>query len=382
LVNTWTTISTTVLKELCYQYKYDNRNRLVEKKLPGKQWEFIVYDKLDRVVATGPAFSPFSNNTNSGWLITKYDAFSRPVYTGWQEATVTSATRATKQTQHNSLTTLSETKTNSGSIDGFTVFYSNLVAPTSFKLLTVNYYDDYNYPNCTVKPTTIESETVTYNTKSLPTGAWTRVLTTMESTVGETATTFYDSKGRPIRNYLKNYLGGYTYTDTNLDFAGVPQYTKTYHKRLAKDTELKITEVFSYSPQGRLLTHTHQINGGVIELLAENKYDELGQLTGKNVGNTSALPLQKVNYTYNIRGWLTEINKVNVLQQASDPKDLFGFKINYNTLSGTFAGTPLFNGNISQTHWSTNTDGGFVRNYFYHYDKLNRLIGAIRNDYQ
>ncbi|NJM79892.1 MAG: type IV secretion protein Rhs, partial [Flavobacterium sp.] len=31
----------TILDNLGYQYKYDARNRLVEKKLPGKQWEFI-----------------------------------------------------------------------------------------------------------------------------------------------------------------------------------------------------------------------------------------------------------------------------------------------------------------------------------------------------
>ena len=52
-------ISSTVLDNLCYRYKYDKRNRLIEKKLPGKQWEYIVYDKLDRVVATGPVLNPF-----------------------------------------------------------------------------------------------------------------------------------------------------------------------------------------------------------------------------------------------------------------------------------------------------------------------------------
>ncbi|MEM9077782.1 MAG: DUF6443 domain-containing protein, partial [Bacteroidota bacterium] len=45
---TTASVSTTELNELCYQYKYDHRNRLVEKKLPGKDWEYIVYNKLDQ----------------------------------------------------------------------------------------------------------------------------------------------------------------------------------------------------------------------------------------------------------------------------------------------------------------------------------------------
>ncbi|MDY8137213.1 DUF6443 domain-containing protein, partial [Aquimarina sp. 2201CG5-10] len=45
-------VSTTELSELCYQYKYDHRNRLIEKKIPGKGWEYIVYNKLDQPVMT------------------------------------------------------------------------------------------------------------------------------------------------------------------------------------------------------------------------------------------------------------------------------------------------------------------------------------------
>jgi RHS repeat-associated protein len=40
------------------------------------------------------------------------------------------------------------------------------------------------------------------------------------------------------------------------------------------------------------------------------------------------------------------------------------------------AADKLYNGNIAETFWSTATDGGFVRNYGYKYDNLNRLKDA------
>jgi len=62
-----------------------------------------------------------------------------------------------------------------------------------------------------------------------------------------------------------------------------------------------------------------------------NQYDELGQLKNKKVGGDVAtaignsIGLQTVDYTYNIRGWLTQIN-----DPSSLGADLFSFKINYN----------------------------------------------------
>ncbi|OXG05183.1 RHS repeat-associated core domain-containing protein, partial [Flavobacterium araucananum] len=280
-------ISEEVLNGLCYQYKYDDRNRLVEKKLPGKQWEFIVYDKLDRPVATGPAFSPFKDESAQGWLITKYDAFSRPVYTGWYDQSSNAVIRKSLQDTQNAAKTLFEKKETSGTIDQIAVNYSNANAPTNFKLLTVTYYDTYDYPDAPVIPTTIEGQPVLANTKGMTTGNWTRVATTALATIGETTTTVYDDiKGRPIRINLKNHLGGYTLTDSKLDFSGKALYTITRHKRTLGDNELVVREDFTYTPQDRLLSHTHQINGGIVQLLTSNNYDALGQLESKNVGDT------------------------------------------------------------------------------------------------
>ncbi|MCD0476767.1 DUF6443 domain-containing protein [Flavobacterium sp. EDS] len=372
-------ITEEVLNGLCYQYKYDNRNRLAEKKLPGKQWEFIVYDKRDRPVATGPANSPFNNDTAVGWLITKYDAFSRPIYTGWLNSTPNASSRKTMQDAQDTTAVIFETKQKtSGTIDKIAVNYSNAIEPKSFTLLTVNYYDNYSYPNAASVPTTVEGQAVLVNTKGLATGSWTRVLTTATSILGETSSIFYDDKARPIRSYLQNHLSGYTITDNKLDFTGKTLYTITKHKRESGATELIIKEEFTYTAQDRLFTHTHQINGGVIQLLSENNYDELGQLKYKRVGNNTGNPLQKIDYTYNIRGWLTAINKTDNLEQDSDPKDLFAFKINYNKVDwNSNAAKALYNGNIAETSWTTGSDvTGVIRGYGYQYDQLNRLKDA------
>ncbi|AWM12958.1 hypothetical protein DI487_03130 [Flavobacterium sediminis] len=62
----------------------------------------------------------------------------------------------------------------------------------------------------------------------------------------------------------------------------------------------------------------------------------------KNVGGTDvtgATGLQTVDYTYNIRGWLTNINNVNTLGD-----DLFAFSIGYNDPQES--PEALYNGNI------------------------------------
>ena len=84
-------------------------------------------------------------------------------------------------------------------------------------------------------------------------------------------------------------------------------------------------------------------------------------------------PLQKVDYNYNIRGWLKGINDTNSLSG-----DLFSFKINYNTVENTISNaiSPLYNGSIAETKWRTSSDN-VLRRYGYQYDHLNRLTNAI-----
>jgi RHS repeat-associated protein len=183
-----------------------------------------------------------------------------------------------------------------------------------------------------------------------------------------------------VKTKTTNYLGGYTDVESKIDFSGKTLVTTTRHKRTNMDTEIRTDEVFTYSNQDRLLTHTHQINGGEIQLLAANTYNEMGQLISKNVGGTAvdgSSGLQKVDYTYNIRGWLTGINDTKDLQDSGAVQpDLFAFKINYNTLDNNQADVKkLYNGNFAETRWRTDFDN-LTRSYGYSYDELNRLTNA------
>jgi len=62
-----------------YGYHYDERNRLIQKKIPGKgtQWEYMVYNQLDQLVLSQDAVQRVTNQ----WTVIKYDALGRVIMT-------------------------------------------------------------------------------------------------------------------------------------------------------------------------------------------------------------------------------------------------------------------------------------------------------------
>lgn len=372
LASAGSTVSASALEHLCYQYKYDGKKRLVEKKLPGKGLEQMVYNKKDQVIlyrdtALKNGIANFS--ADQSWLFTKYDRFGRVVYTG---ITRDANPRNTIQnTIDNQSADTYETRGGSFTLNGTSIEYGNVSYPTTVdKLLTVNYYDTYPQGAPAVSavlgqdvlPQTTQNSEV--STKSLPTASYTK---NVENDGWTKVYTYYDKKGRSIATHSLNHLGGYTKTESFLKFSGVPQYSLIEHKRSANDTKVNIKETFEYDHQERLVRHWNQVNGGAQELLAENLYNDLGQLQTKNVGNTTGSPLQSIKYTYNIRGWMTKVNDPSNLQNK-----LFAYELRYNNPNSQFSGSARYNGNISQMSWISQNDV-VLRNYSYEYDALNRL---------
>lgn len=375
------------LDNLCYQYKFDSKNRIIQKKLPGKTVEYIVYDNLNRVVASGPSLSPFNDN-RIGWIVNKYDSFNRLIYSGWVNSDVNENNRANFQQQYSNLLICSEVKTSNSIMDGISVNYTNNInlITGNFKLLRVNYYDDYEFPDSPIIPATIlnnlsVSTDIFYNNtrkpRGLATGIWVRVLN--NSTIANYEKTYflYDSKGRNVRVFKQNYLGGYTSVDTQLNFSGQKQYSLIKHKRANNNTELIQEKFYAYSDQQRLVSITQKLNNTPIELIAKYEYDELGNLIKKNIGGNDLSgqnAYQKVDLVYNIRGWLKSINEIDNLNLNNDPEDLFAFKISYDAIEPVEGceGKSLYNGNISETYWKSSSDN-IKRKYTYNYDSLDRL---------
>ena len=377
-------ISNIELDQLSYQYIYDHRNRLVEKKIPGKGWESIVYDKLDRPVMTQDA----RQAPNKQWLFTKYDALGRVAYTGkYIHSTVVSqsAMQSLYNSSNHTAEKLYESRVTLGTgIQGS--YYENLDFPnTNIEVYAVHYYDNYNFNLAgSVAPPGIDyfygvtnsPNRITTSTQGLATGSRVKVLGQSEWI---TTITYYDHRARPVYVYSKNeYLNTTDVVQSKIDFAGKVLETTSLHTK-TDNTQATITivDTFTYDHAARLLKQTQKVNNNPVEVIVNNTYDELGQLQSKRVGGreTDNDGLQTVDYSYNVRGWLKKIN-----EDAQDDNDLFNFSLQYNDPVNA---TALYNGNISQISWNTasiNNTGNPVSNvYSYSYDALNRITGAIDN---
>ncbi|TSE09853.1 DUF6443 domain-containing protein [Aquimarina algiphila] len=284
-VNIENGISQDELAELCYQYKYDTKNRLVEKKVSGKGREYIVYDRLDRPVLMQDARQ--RRQIPKEWTFTKYDIFGRVAYTG---IFADNRDRTTMQTLYNNSTApvFEQRVINPLNLGGtgFKLYYSNNAEPKNiYNLMTISYYDDYNFDLAGgAKPSQVYGQAIKTDVKTLSTGSKTRVLGTNKWI---TSVNYYDKKARLVYGYSYNeYLGTTNSISNKLDFTDKVLESTTSHKRL-QATPILTKDKFTYDHMGRLLIQNQTINEQPEELIVNNTYDEMGMLTKKEVGGST-----------------------------------------------------------------------------------------------
>ena len=418
----WNLSDNTLRNELCFSYSYDERNRMVTKKVPGSAMAEMVYDKRDRLV-----FSRDGNLLSKGqWLVTFYDELNRPVETALYN---NSASRATLQAGMNAAVASSEVISYGvplpadlsaslhdgrteykashsisflpgfeadGAMEAYidtdngayttTVNVSNPLPdldPAQLYPLTFTFYDDYTYngkhpfqSNYLSKipvqsseyPETVSAAST--KTKGLVTGMMTRVLGTDQWLV---TSTYYDDKARAIQVASTNVSGGVDYVTNRYDFSGkvLGSYLHQLNQSSSAVAELKVLTRMRYDHSGRLLSVYKQLNdAGELKRIDTLTYDALGQLKTKELGDG----LETLDYGYNIRGWLDGINRDYA--SSGSGGNYFGMELYYD--HGYTDNQ--YNGNISGTIWRSAGDNE-QRSYGFGYDMANRLKKADFTQY-
>ncbi|MCI5055779.1 MAG: DUF6443 domain-containing protein, partial [Flavobacteriales bacterium] len=287
-----------------YNYTYDARGRLIRKDLPGSDVHQFYYDRLDREV--------LSIDPNDNKIFAKYDILGREIMTGSYNGTaVPSNADGLYELENNSL-------------NGYST--SNAFPSANTEIYTVTYFDHYDF-NRNGQSETIElfkpqagsmySLAASSNTIGLATGSKIAVFDEKNNPFQYlTSSTFIDEKSRVIQTKSENILNEVDINSFSFDFLGNVQNEKKEQRATFASGATKsyvIDKRYTYDHTGRLIDTYHTINSGNEVLLSRNSYDEKSQLKRKSLGGKSGSNqfLQNIDYKYNIRGWLTDINDIN-----------------------------------------------------------------------
>jgi RHS repeat-associated protein len=410
------------LAEQCFRYEYDQRQRMIEKQVPGASPVYMVYDNLDRLVMNQDGNLKAANK----WTAIIYDNLNRPIETGIFPGTA------------GDFSTQLQAANSSNSYPA---------ANALTEVLTITHYDDYNnIPNglsSSMVTGTWSNIVSTTNNSSFPypqmptpnsatttmgLATWTQVEVLNSSpAVYESMVNIYDDKGRMIQNTVLNPAITTNITNTTqYSWTGQPLVQVQAQTNTKTNALLTIASLLSYDYLGRITKTQKQVasstvNSGAMSqpvTTAVIQYDALGQLKNKQLGKQttaiatySSLPLESQQFDYNIRGWLLGVNRASLWNSTvnnksnQDPTTTTGeayssttgstfwaFELGYDKTASDQAMAPgslglatvynaaQYNGNISGMVWKSNNDIR-LRKYDYSYDAANRILKADFSQY-
>lgn len=359
------TLTSNVINELCFIYRYDSRQRKIIEKMPGADSIEYVYNKHDKIAMWR------DGNLKQGqrWKVFRYDGQGREILKAlftypftrqqWEDhfaANVYSDTSAIPLGSDNNLFPLVET------------FYDdyNFTGKANYDATDIAKVSAGSNPYSEVLPSTPSLQT-----RGLMTGKRVRVEQTDTWLV---TTVYYDRKARAIQTTKDNIAGGKTTINRLFDFSGkeLSSYVKQINPRSTHTPMITQLVMTHYDAAGRVDSIKQRImDNGPMVTLAVMVYDELGRLKQKRLGVTGpSTQMETLNYEYNLQNWLTAVNKSYINTPGSN-SNWFGEQLSFD--SGF---TKLqYNGNIAGVHWKSRADG-IARLYGYEYNTLQHLIRA------
>jgi hypothetical protein len=255
-----------------FAYRYDKRNRVWLKRVPGTSGvghsTALVYNKRDQVILTQD-----EKQRGVEWTFNKYDAYGRIVVTGLYASTAAIDQMQGLADQHtgDQFEKRIAVTTPGGITHGYTTNGAFPVLATTDKVMTVNYYDDYNFNNAaagTFDPPYVTSPTLTptpgaykFNTGRL-TAAKVRVINSSPERF-LTTVNIYDQYGRVIQEQTDNHLGTANKEIVTFKFTFSNRLVESEerHNVISNTAAVTVKKVLDYDHAGRLLRTRQSIDG-------------------------------------------------------------------------------------------------------------------------
>ena len=329
-------------EKYCYVYTYNDRGLMVEKRMPGREAEYMRYDEGDRLRVSQDG----NLRAKKQWISYSYDALGR--------------------VQEQSLAVEAELipiRSQAGVSIGEPI--ESVEPPYLGSSVPLRKYVYDTYPSEVQAAgldfqsieglTATDGESLRYDNA---TGSLTyeklAVLANDTITGYHQRACYYDYKGRLIQIVERDTEDGILCTSKRYDFVGNLIAHRESYTRAGKTDDIDRT--FTYDDRGRLLNETTQVNGGE-EAVVYYEYDELGRLAARRLGEgTSAIAEQS---EYDIRSWLTKKSS-----------ELFDMSLGHS-----------YTGNITSWQWQHKGDpsgDGPQNRYVFTYDGLSRLANTTQ----
>lgn len=345
-----------IMTGLCYFYFYDARGRAIMKYQPGKGRNYFAYDLSDRLVMTqDPNLAQ-----KSQWAFIKYDEQSRPYKSGFMKNTELKDSIIAKAARAND--------------------YPVLMG--EYTITSETYFDDYDWVPSGMAAIELKAEHLTsanfitsYITApeyAMPLSASKRIrgaVTGIKKIILNSTdylydAVLYDGNGKPMQIQQTNFTGATDVTTLQYNYSGSLLRRHVHHQKSGVNNQQHtLLTKYTYDHAGRLLNLIKNIDNEGDKTIGQYTYDELGQLQSKTLGQE----VEVVDYNYNIRGWLTGINK-DYVDNATGNANYFGETLSYDQ---GFTTTQL-NGSVAGVRWKAAGDG-VARAYGFEYDRAGRL---------
>ncbi|XHR94248.1 hypothetical protein ACFJIV_28840 [Mucilaginibacter sp. UC70_90] len=320
-----TGLTSAVLNDLCFQYRYDLKGRPCAIRKPGEDgFTWIVYDRKNRAIMRQTpqeaaahqweiGFFDIQDRIKATSLFTDNNAYSQ---SQWQQQVDTWSGSSTSNLLYHLTTEIGEsTVPGENQITGNTMmnytWYDNYSSSDPTGGFWSTYANTLQLSGDLLSTTGAETPVRSLRTQGMVTGTKTRILPSPHADPSKTgdwkqSAVFYDDKGHIIYSVsYDNYQGNMihaSYAGSQYDFAGRVLITKhIFTNTKSTDATNQHTEwnKNTYDAiSGVLVKSLHKVDNGLWVPLSTYTYDDMGQVQREVLGNSGEVR----DYRYNIRG--------------------------------------------------------------------------------